>query len=223
VDLSPPTVVTSYDDVATGLQRLRLHAGVSYRELHRRVVRERRRRRVPEVPAYDTVYRCLQTGRRRLDVELVAEVVRALGGDLAAVADWRAACAAAARHQLQDSSATASVEVSAIPAEPEVDLIGRSAELTALTATPGRWLIVGMPGVGKTALALAAAAELRRSGTVDAAWLIRLRGWAEETAPDRATLTEAVQLTLGPRADQRVALVVDDIADPARPRRTGVV
>ncbi|HEU5486126.1 MAG TPA: hypothetical protein VFU98_14550, partial [Microlunatus sp.] len=97
MDLAPPRVVASYDDLAVALQRLRVAAGVSYRELHRRVARLRRQRRVPEIPAYDTVYRCLQPGRSRLDVALVVDVVRVLGADAAQVAQWRAACTTAGR------------------------------------------------------------------------------------------------------------------------------
>ena len=81
MDALPPDPVASYDDLSVGLQRVRLEAGVSYRELHRRIARDRRRRGIPEVPAYDTVYRCLQIGRTRLDVDLVLDIVRALGAD----------------------------------------------------------------------------------------------------------------------------------------------
>lgn len=89
----PPSPVgaQSYDELTARLRALRAWAGISHRELHRRVVRARRARRIAELPAYDTVHRCLQPGRRRLDVELVTEIAAALLGGGEAVAEWRRA------------------------------------------------------------------------------------------------------------------------------------
>jgi hypothetical protein len=66
---------------------------MSYRELHRRLARRRRSRGVAEEPADATVYRCLQPGRRRLDIELVADIVTALTGDESEAGRWRQAYA----------------------------------------------------------------------------------------------------------------------------------
>src|SRR4051812_6419733 len=87
-----PTGARSYDELTALLQQLRVAAGVSYRELHRRVRQLRRAAGVPELPAYDTVYRCLQPGRTRLDPDLVNDIVRSLGAP--EPRSWHDACCA---------------------------------------------------------------------------------------------------------------------------------
>lgn len=72
-----PDGARSVEELVERLRALRTWSAVSYRELHRRVVHNRRQRGTVEVPAYATVYRCLQAGRQRLDVELVVDIVRA--------------------------------------------------------------------------------------------------------------------------------------------------
>ena len=174
----PPDPVADYDDLAAGLQRVRLEAGVSYRELHRRIARDRRGRSIPEVPAYDTVYRCLQTGRTRLDLDLVLDVVRALGGGPAALTAWRAAWAAAGLRRL-DPATGDPAPLRDIRTADAVDLVGRAAEQTRLLDRPGCWLVTGMPGVGKSALAVAVAVELLRSGRADTALRVQLNAYGD--------------------------------------------
>jgi tetratricopeptide (TPR) repeat protein len=233
VDALPPDPVASYDDLSVGLQRVRVEAGVSYRELHRRIARDRRRRGIPEVPAYDTVYRCLQTGRTRLDVDLVIDIVRALGADAATISAWRAAWAAAARRRLEAPTGAAA-PLRDIRAADAVRLVGRGEKLARLLDRPGRWLVTGMPGVGKSVLAMTAAVELVRSGRADGALRIQLDADADHPAPTAATVTEALLLRLGATPEavvgtslvergaliaqrlvrQRVVLLLDDCGDP---------
>jgi hypothetical protein len=147
------TTVRTYDDLAAGLQELRLDAGLSYRELHRRVVRDRRRRRIPELPAYDTIYRCLQPGRARLDPELVGDIVRALGAS--DVESWRQACRALARFGVTATVAVGDLPVLRAP-------LGRGSELGTLAAAlasdaSALCLVTGMAGIGKTTLVVEAA------------------------------------------------------------------
>ena len=55
-----PHGVRTVDELVGRLRQLRTWAGVGYHELHRRIVRLRRPRGIPERLAYNTVYRCLQ-------------------------------------------------------------------------------------------------------------------------------------------------------------------
>ncbi|MGH3657299.1 MAG: hypothetical protein ACRDUA_11615, partial [Micromonosporaceae bacterium] len=89
-----PAGARTVDDLTGRLRELRAWAGVSYREVHRQVVRLRRERGVPELPAYNTVYRALQPGRSRLDVDLVTDIATLLlraRGAPERVDEWRQA------------------------------------------------------------------------------------------------------------------------------------
>ena len=204
---SPPTTTSS-----AGLQRVRLEAGVSYRELHRRIARDRRRRGIPEVPAYDTVYRCLQTGRTRLDLDLVLDVVRALGGGRGSA---HAPGARPGRRRPDGgwSSPTGdAAPLRDIRTADAVDLVGRGAELTRLLDRPGPWLVTGMPGVGKSALAVAAAVALLRSGRADGALRIQLNAYADLPVPSASTVTEALLLRLGTPAEDVAGTIWSSVA-----------
>ncbi|WP_086829613.1 tetratricopeptide repeat protein [Allokutzneria sp. NRRL B-24872] len=76
-----PAGVGCVDDVARRLRELRAWAGLSEREVHRRVCRARTVRGVVELPAFDTVHRCFSFGRKRLNEDLVVEIADVLGGD----------------------------------------------------------------------------------------------------------------------------------------------
>ncbi|MBY8852652.1 hypothetical protein K7G98_32265, partial [Saccharothrix sp. MB29] len=76
--LPDPLGARTLDEFGDRLHALRAWSGMSYRELHRRVVRGRRRRGLADLPSFNTVYRCLQPGRSRLDADLVADIVREL-------------------------------------------------------------------------------------------------------------------------------------------------
>ncbi|SHG13072.1 energy-coupling factor transport system substrate-specific component [Jatrophihabitans endophyticus] len=93
------------------LQRLRAAAGSpSYAEIAQRVARRRRADGASEAAARvskTTVYSVFQTGRRRLNVDLVEEMLLTLGADHAVIASWKERYAEA---QLPTVSAAVVVE-----------------------------------------------------------------------------------------------------------------
>ncbi|WP_431838623.1 GNAT family N-acetyltransferase [Cellulomonas sp. Y8] len=99
-DVAPPPHPVRWDDLTGRLRALRAGAGSpSYADLVRRVDAVRAGRGVPgpeRRPGRVTVYDAFRDGRARLDVELVADLVRALGGTAEDAARWRAAHAAVA-------------------------------------------------------------------------------------------------------------------------------
>lgn len=95
---SPKTVPASpFDAVSHDLRELRLSkGGPSYAEIAMRITAHREARGVSPAAARiarSTVYDVFRTGRQRLNSELVAEIVRALGEDETACALWRQRCA----------------------------------------------------------------------------------------------------------------------------------
>lgn len=83
------------DQLALDLQELRRQAGnPSYAEIVARIGRQRRADGAPagSRPGRTTVYDAFRTGRRRVDPDLVVEIVRALGADDAEAARWAARC-----------------------------------------------------------------------------------------------------------------------------------
>lgn len=152
------------------LRVLRAWAGnPSFTEIACRIARSRKARGVPAAerqPARITVYDCFRVGRRRLDIELVVEIVSALGVDEAGTQVWRQVYGELAARR------PAGMRLGeGLPATCP-DFVGRSAELANLTGS-GRtvWVIEGMPGVGKTVLAVKAghlmAGRSRRQFFVD--------------------------------------------------------
>lgn len=179
-----PDGVRSLDDLAGRLQELRIWSGLSYRALHREVVRGRRDRRIAEVPAFDTVHRCLQPGRKQVDTELVVDVAAALLGNRDLAAPWRQACQAIAQATM---GSTLVAVTDTIPVE-DADFVGRRTELaTILDAAndPGSVVaIVGMGGMGKTRLAAHAAHQLAtRSQPALLTLFVDLRGFDTERPP----------------------------------------
>ena len=75
-----PGGVRTLGELGARLRELQVWSGLSYREVHRRVVRSRQERGIAELPAFNTTYRCLSPGRTRLDVELVVDIARAVLG-----------------------------------------------------------------------------------------------------------------------------------------------
>lgn len=192
-----PVGAQSYDELVDRLRGLRTWAGVSYRELHRRVLRARRERGIAELPAYDTVYRCLQPGRQRLDVELVTEIVSVLAGRDAAN-EWRQACRAIAVGA--DESSVVGVS-DRLPDDLD-GFTGRTAELCRLMRlspeTLATRVITGMAGVGKTALAVHAAHLLIQQGRVRRTLSVDLRGFGVARSPaDPAAVLDGFLRRLG--------------------------
>ncbi|RSN32741.1 hypothetical protein DMC61_11135 [Amycolatopsis sp. WAC 04169] len=196
----PPSPVgaRSYDELSQRLRQALAWAGLTHRELHRRVRRLRTARGTADLPAYNTVYRCLLPGRKRLDVELVVDIAAVLlGMDVAA--EWRQA------HRVITGDATEAAVISVADHLPSGagGFVGRQAQLRrVLAAEPddaGVWAISGMAGVGKTRFAGEAARLLAERGRfADVRLVVNLRGFdADRPAADPAAVLEGFLRRLG--------------------------
>ena len=196
-----PANVRTYDDLAERLRLLRSWSGTSYREVHRMVSRDRRARGVVEIPAYDTVHRCFQPGRRRLDVELVVDIARALLGADAPAADWRHAC------QVVEGRAGEATVVE-VSTELPADLprfTGRQQALDRVLAISSGLVVVhGMAGVGKTSFATHAAHRLAGAGRfADLRLVVNLRGYDPDRPPaDPAAVLDGFLRRLSARGSE---------------------
>ncbi|MAM53841.1 ECF transporter S component [uncultured Microbacterium sp.] len=87
-----------FDAIAADLQRLRIESGdVSYADIAARIARRREAEGASPAGARiarSTVYDVFRPGRRRINADLVAEIVLALGGDEQSARDWRRRCLA---------------------------------------------------------------------------------------------------------------------------------
>lgn len=202
-----PHDVRTLDELIARLRQLRTWSGLSYHEVHRRVIDLRQPRGIPERLVYNTVYRCFQPGRSRLDVELVVDVARALLGDDALAAQWRAA------YRVVTGLATEAEIVSVswrLPDDPG-GFTGRREELDLLLApdAPPVMAITGMAGVGKTRLAAMAGLLLldrggpHRNRDGDLRLWVNLRGHDPDRPPaDPSAVLGAVLRGLGLPGDQ---------------------
>jgi len=119
---TPPTL----DDIAAGLQRLRLTAGnISYQDIATRITQRRLDSGLVGYGAKvarSTVYACFRTGRARVNADLVAEIVSVLTDDAEVAAQWRAWCLAAHSDDdaaivtttIVDDAATTSVDTQSV-------------------------------------------------------------------------------------------------------------
>src|SRR5690554_2087434 len=96
---------SSFDGIARELQRMRLQAGaVSYTELATRITQLREARGMSEAAAKvarSSVYDVFRPGRKRVNAELVGEIVLALGRGEDEVAAWQLRTAAARGEAVQ--------------------------------------------------------------------------------------------------------------------------
>ncbi|WP_433170362.1 NB-ARC domain-containing protein [Actinoallomurus sp. CA-150999] len=187
------------------LGELRVRAGMpSYRTLAKRVGSLMRPARETSLT---TVVDAFKADRRRLDLDLVVAIVRALGVDEAGVARWREACVKV--HALAKTGGPVGV-FGQLPAE-LATFTGRVHELTRLIETAthrhgsesARTVVIsaieGMAGVGKTQLAVRTAHELVRAGHFTNVQLhVNLRGFDPDVPPaDPAAVLEAFLRQLG--------------------------
>jgi tetratricopeptide (TPR) repeat protein len=216
-------------DLAGFIERLRLlraHAGSpSFRVLAKRVGPLLK---PPQDVTHSTVSDAFDPTRRRLNLELVAAIVQALGVSEAQVPRWRAACVAA--HAARRPAGTAGV-FRQLPAELST-FTGRRDELAELMGLVGSGgaaapptvvvsAIEGMAGIGKTQLVIRAAHELVRAGRfADVQLYVNLRGFDADAAPaDPADVLDSFlrQLEVPARRipaerDERAAMFRDRIA-----------
>ncbi|NUR62578.1 MAG: tetratricopeptide repeat protein [Catenulispora sp.] len=215
----------------------------THRELAKRVGP---RLKPPRVVSKSTISELLRPGRRRLDLDLVVALVRAVGADEPSVDRWRQACIRV--HGTAKTGGPAGV-FRQLPADLST-FIGRTKELARLidTATEQGTVgpptvvisaIEGMAGVGKTQLAVHAAHELIRAGRYsDVQLYVNLRGFDPEQPPaDPAAVLDAFLRQLEVPAqqipdglDERAAMfrdrmhgrdalvLLDDAADEAQAR-----
>lgn len=199
----PPSPVgaRSYDELAQRLRQALAWAGLTHRELHRRVRRLRTARGTLDLPAYNTVYRCLRPGRKRMDVELVVDIAAVLlGMDVAA--EWRQA------HRVITGNATEAAVIGVADQLPAWAgrFVARQAQLRQVLGTEpsgpsdgGVWVISGMAGVGKTRFASEVARLLAERGRfADVRLVVNLRGFdADRPAADPAAVLEGFLRRLG--------------------------
>ena len=183
-----PVPAGSLDDLVERLRLLKVWAGdPSYEAIKDRVnaAWTAAGRPAGDLARKTTVVSCFRPGRRRVNTELVVAVVRALHPDPGYVAAWRQAlrvvgglAEAAAQVRVQDR----------LPPD-LAGFTGRAAALRQLrhafdggTAEAGVVVISGMPGVGKTQLAVHAAHLFLRERAVERVLFVDLRGFHPDPA-----------------------------------------
>lgn len=205
VDRPPtPGVVTSWDDIAAALGSLRDWAGLpSYAQIASRMRAARLERGVPAHEAAIgrvTVYDYFRPGRRRVDVDLVVEIARALGASDQQASVWRQATRRAMSPARALRSAAPDV---ALPAAPEA-YVGRAQELEELLESAGPTFIGGLAGSGKSALALTAAHRMIASGDSTTGLYVDLLGAGPEPADPQSVLRAFLHaLGVQPDVDDR--------------------
>lgn len=193
----------SLDDVAEQLSRLRAHAGSpSYTTIARRVRQLRARRGMPpgeREPGRSTVYDCFRQGRRRMQPELVSDIVLALGASFEQAHTWAQACTVA--QQKADAAAVVTVRTD-LPSSPG-PFVRRTEQLDRIVQTaqhsPGAVMVLhGMPGSGKSRLAFRSAAALLTAGVARRTLVAELRGHHAKRPPAApAAVLDALLRALG--------------------------
>lgn len=208
-----PEGASSVEELTDRLLLLQAWVGMSFRE----VVRARADRGVPELPVLNTVYRCFQPGRARLDVDLVVDIATVLLGDSAAAERWRQACWVVAGL----GSAAAIVSVADVWPDDLASFAGRHNDLARIVEpVNGKrfrttiWAIAGMPGVGKTRFAVRAGHLLMARGlATDLRLAVDLCGYDPDRPPaDPGAVLEGFLRRLGLSGNQIQHLGVDERA-----------
>ncbi|MFN8190125.1 MAG: hypothetical protein U0R78_06705 [Nocardioidaceae bacterium] len=195
-----PGPVASLDDLARSLLELRRWAGdPPYAALAEAIGDLRAQRGRPGKPGKVTVYDCFRAGRKRLDSQLFVDLLEVLGVQERARATWLQAYRGATGGDVEDT-----VELRAASTDlvlPRSRLVGRDRELAWLEGRPpgSVTVIAGLPGAGKTELALHVANRWRRRlGPGALALGVNLRGYDPDLQPlSAATLLARLLLGLG--------------------------
>ena len=223
--------IGSMDALVAALQRLRVEAGnPSYGDIAQRIGRMRAARGLAEqvaAPSKSTVYEAFKTGRTRIDADLVQDIAHALGGDSAEPRIWRDVA-----RRLSNSGPLHLPEIDQVTEQSQQPLIGRHREIETVRDAMGLESaveIVGLPGMGKSALARAVAHAA--ADEFDEVLWVSLRGHSASTEPvdpqalmrallerwehpyEQARLAEEVTRRLAAR---RTLLVLDDAVSHAQ-------
>lgn len=215
--ISPRTL----DELARRLRTLReSHGGPSFSEITRRVIEVRADRGAhprDRMVGRMTVYDCFRSGRQRIDVMLVHDIVRALGADEDEADMWRQ-WSTDLVHQ-GPLSLPRAVRGSLTPAEP---FVPRGDALERLIAA-GRAIVTGKPGVGKTQLAAHALTELWAARTIRDIVSVDLRTAGQSSGPREVAdaIVRALGRPLGASMDDRAFL--DAAAEIVTQERVGLL
>ncbi|WNV84516.1 tetratricopeptide repeat protein [Umezawaea sp. Da 62-37] len=223
-----PGEARSLDDLIAGLRLLKIWGGdPSYKTIGDRVNAAWTAAGRPpgELARKTTVVDCFRPGRRRVNADLVVEVVRALHPDAGYVAQWRQAL------RVISAETGAATLVRALDALPEdlAEFTGRAAELDRFAALDldggavGIAVVEGMAGVGKTGLAIHAGHVLARDRPWDRVLFVDLRGFHPDPAQppaDPAAVLDGFLRLLGVPG-QRIPHDLDERAALYRERLAG--
>ena len=208
---SAPAEAATIDDLTGRLRSLRAWAGQpSYADIADRIRAHRASQGVPpgaQRVSRATVYDCFRSGRSRLDVDLLIEVVHALGVPRDEAFAWRRAYGSVVG---RDESIRLVEVRSAIPA-PESYFSGRNEVLAELLAAPPGTTsaLVGMAGAGKSQIAFRAAEQLKR--THDAAQVfVGLGGGDKRHAPPSSESVLSALLQFIGASDQTLRYLSTD-------------
>ncbi|MEU4446695.1 hypothetical protein AB0K14_07505 [Actinosynnema sp. NPDC050801] len=208
-DPPTPTGVSTLDELCARLRDLRLWAGSpSFTRIVQDIAAIRAARGLPVAerrPGRVTVYECFRPGRRRIDVELLVDIVAALGVDEAGRSRWRRAHRAASAPGRAETGQT----------WPETQARTVAALVAALgdSGTHGVVNLVGPVGSGKTTALAALPGDVTRvdlaagvpDGALDAA-LADPRGYVVVDNADSPAALAAVCSALGRRGSTRVVV-----------------
>lgn len=156
-DLSAqPVRADTLDSVAADLKALRESVGMSYRGLAAAITAQRQAEgRTPAAAqiAHTTVADAFRTGRARINIDLVVEIVRALGGD---GEEWRQRCVQAMRVRSEQT------------AQREADAAVGGADARAVESGAPDAVASGASGAVESGAAGRAASDLGSSGLASA-------------------------------------------------------
>ncbi|MFY1686913.1 NB-ARC domain-containing protein [Plantactinospora sp. WMMB782] len=189
VTLPDPGRASTLDDLVERLRALKVWAGdPSYENIKDRVnaAWTEAGRPAGELVGKTTVVDCFRPGRRRLKIDLVVAVVRALHPDPGYVTQWQQVL------QVVGGETRAAAQVRVLAGLPPdlAGFTGRTAEMDELRRAlcaeggdggsddvPTVFAIAGMAGVGKTQLAIRAGHLLARGRPFDRVLFVDLRGF----------------------------------------------
>lgn len=164
----PDAPFADLDEVAARLGELRTrHGSPSFEEIARRIARRRDETGRAGAPGRVTVFDCFRPGRRRIDLELLHDIVHALSDDPTLAQSWRERTAPLLGVTRSEHVVTVDLPARLPAADDDVPRLDADGVLA----------ITGLPGVGKSTLARAAAETARAEGRVRRVIRVDTRGY----------------------------------------------